>query len=971
LNDIVRPTASVPPSNGSRRPVNTYRLQLNRDFGFRAARDIVPYLERLGVTELYVSPLFAAAPGSSHGYDICDPSRLNPDLGTEEEFEALVRELKHRDMGLILDFVPNHMGAHPAANRWWRDVLENGPSSLYSGCFDIDWDPIKPELKNKILLPILGDQYGRVLERGELRLCFGEGSFTLRYFDHDLPINPRPAAAVIGHNIEHLKSRFPTEDPDVRELLSIQTALWNLPPYTERDPRAVEERAREKNVCRERLSRLTAKSGAIRSHVLQALAVYNGRAGEARSYDLLHTLLEAQAYRLAYWRTAMDEINYRRFFDINELAGLRQENEAVFDAVHALPIRWAREGKITGIRLDHIDGLHDPAGYLARLSQRLSEGGKDPFYCVVEKITSLGEPLAPWPVQGTTGYDFLNDVNGLFLDPRSALGLKRFYSRFTGRKESFAHVVYQSKYQIMVDSMISELTVLAHALNRISEQDRTTRDFTLESLRRALRELIAAFPLYRTYVGLSGWTERDEKTIDTALARTRQRHPTLEPTILKFIRDQLLPPPGEDVPRRTRALTFAMKFQQYTAPVQAKGMEDTAFYRYNLLLSLNEVGGDPHRFGRSLQEFHDANVDRARRHPLGMLSTATHDTKRGEDARARINVLSELPEDWTAQVEAWSRLNAGFRSPVNGNPAPDRNDEYFIYQTLVGFWPEGDVLDGGRVDRLKSYLTKAMREAKTHSSWIHNNELYESAVHNFVDRVLTGPGAGPFLKSFSAFLNRVAAPGVWNSLSQVVLKNTAPGVPDLYQGNEGWDFHLADPDNRRPVDFKSRLNALEALASVEALPPRERGPALANLAGQWGDGRIKLFVTAAMLRFRRKYSDLFLHGDYVPLLLREVRDEHLVAFGRRHNQHFAVVLVPRRTARFGGALGKGFLSDIIKGARLALPPGWPTAGWTEVFTGRSSPDFSTREGTLDLEKALTPFPLAVLSTETGAARDKF
>lgn len=939
-----------------RPPLSTYRLQFHRGFGFRNAISVIPYLSQLGVTDLYASPLFAAAPGSTHGYDICDHSRLNPELGTEEEFRQMIKELKDRKMGLIIDFVPNHMGAHPSANPWWRDVLENGPSSPYASFFDIDWEPTKPELKDKILLPILGDQYGQVLERGELRLEYADGSFSLAYFDHHLPINPRPASAVLAHNIEELKTRLSPDHPGLRELLSIQTALWKLPPYTERSPEAVEERVREKKVCRDRLAKLIRDSKPIQIHLETNLVTFNGTVGQPASFDLLHGLLEAQPYRLAYWRTAMDEINFRRFFDINELAGLRQENDQVFDAVHRSLETLVGEGAVTGIRLDHIDGLHDPAGYLAKLQTRLSELSGGPFYTVVEKITSLGEELPPWPVAGTTGYDFLNDVNGVFIEPKSALPLKKLYARFTGRSDPFSQILYQSKYMIMVDSMISELTVLAHALNRVSERDRRSRDFTLESLRRALRELIAAFPIYRTYVGSGGWTEDDEKTIDQAIAKTLQRHPTLEPTILKFIRDNLLPAPGGDETRRKAALTFAMRFQQYTAPVQAKGMEDTSFYRYNLFLSLNEVGGDPRRFGRSLNEFHESNLVRSQQQPLGMLSTATHDTKRGEDARARLNVLSELPGEWRTKVTEWSRMNASLKVPVSGDPAPDRNDEYFFYQTLIGACPLTNAPDPDFVERLKAYLTKALREAKTHSSWIHNNEPYEIAVHQFAERALLGPGSKNFLGSFLPFQKRVAYHGMWNSLAQVVLKNTSPGVPDLYQGGELWDFSMADPDNRRPVDFLRRESAIQNMASLMSGQEKDTPTVLRFLIERWPDGDLKLFVTATTLTLRRKFPDLFLQGDYTPLLAGDPWDNHLVAFTRQHQDHRILVAVPRRTVTLGLTPDSNTLGpEIWKNARLTLPKEWPSSPMTNAFTGHSFGPFPTP--TINLAEAFQSFPL--------------
>ncbi|MBL8023843.1 MAG: malto-oligosyltrehalose synthase [Elusimicrobia bacterium] len=914
----------------TRKPVSTYRFQLNKNFTFRDAEALIPYLADLGITDVYTSPLFMAVPGSMHGYDICDHSRLNPELGSEEDFDRFCGSLRSHHMGLVVDFVPNHVGAHPSANAWWRDVLENGPSSPFATYFDIDFDPVKSELKDKLLLPILGDQYGRVLERGELKLEYARGVFSLAYFDNNLPINPRPAAYVLNHNMDALKSALPPDDPGLRELLSVHTALLNLPPYTERSPEAIELRAREKTVCRDRLAKLTETSEVVRRHIEDNVRLYNEEGKEAKSFDLLHTLLESQPYRLAYWRTALDEINYRRFFDINELAGLRQEVPEVFDNVHKLLFDLIRQGKITGLRLDHIDGLHDPAGYLEKLQARLTELTGAPLYVVVEKITSAGEILPDWPVDGTTGYDFLNDVNGLFIEPRNALLLKRFYARFSNRNEPFSQIVYQSKYMIMVDSMISELTVLAHRLNRDSEKDRQTRDFTLESLRRALREIVAAFPIYRTYVDAKGWSETDAKIVDTALARTRQRHPTLEPTIMQFIRDRLLPPrngSGNSPPGRS---DFAMRFQQYTAPVQAKGFEDTAFYRYNLLLSLNEVGGDPNRFGRSLNEFHENNRSRRENHPTALLSTATHDTKRGEDARARLNVLSEIPMEWRSKVMEWARMNAGHKTSLSAEEAPDRNDEYFFYQALLGFWPAEGPLEDTGLNRLKSYLIKALREAKTKTSWVHNNEPYESAMTQFAEKVLTGPKSKKFIESFLPFQKKVAFHGMLNALSQVVLKHTSPGIPDLYQGCEFWDLSLADPDNRRPVDFVARGNCLKEVASPEG---RVSLPLLLN---HWWDGKVKFHMTSLLLRLRKENPDLFLKGDYTPLHVDGPLDENLVAFSRQWGEHRLIVAVARRTVGLGytereGASWKTPWSH----TRLVLPREWPSLPLTDLLTGRS------------------------------------
>ena len=627
-----------------REPSSTYRLQLNESCPFATAADLVPYLWQLGVTDLYASPYLAARPGSSHGYDIIDHNMLNPELGTEADYERLVRALRAHGMGQLVDFVPNHMGVDPQANPWWRDVLENGMCSPYAHYFDIDWEPVKDELHGRILLPVLGDQYGRVLERGELTLAYEDGTLVLRYFDRNFPINPRMVPMVLRHDLGVVREQLTDDHPQMMEFLSILTALQNLPVYTEHAPDRIAERHREKEVARARLRRLAIEAPRLCEHIDRAVAGFNGRPGHPESFDLLHELLEAQPYRLSYWRTASHEINYRRFFDINELGGLRMEDPDVFQATHAFVLRLIAEDKITGLRLDHPDGLFAPGRYFEQLQEEVRRawltaqpalattiGGRSrPLYLVVEKILSRDERLpAPWMVHGTTGYNFLNEVHGLFVDPRGERPLRRLYQKFTRRDDSFADVAYESKRLIMEHTMASELNVLAHGLNRVSERSRRSRDFTLLSLREALIEVVACFSVYRTYVGPQGWTDTDRMVIDAAIREARHRNPSMESSIFDFLRAVLLPqrddlggtgssdphPPADEADY-VRRVQFAKQFQQYSAPVQAKGVEDTAFYRYNVLISLTEVGGDPGRFGRSPGDFHAANQRRLESWPL-------------------------------------------------------------------------------------------------------------------------------------------------------------------------------------------------------------------------------------------------------------------------------------------------------------------------------------------------------------------
>ncbi len=901
-------------------------------------------------------------------------------------------------MGQVLDFVPNHMGMDPVANHWWRDVLENGMASPYARYFDIDWDPVKPELKGKVLLPVLGAPYGIVLDRGELRLTFEDGTFAVHYYEQNWPLDPRQFPKVLRHGLDALQAELLADDPQLVEFLSTLTQLEHLPPTTATDPASRAERQREKKVARERLARLVEQSPRLRRHVETVLQFYNGVSGKPESFDPLHDLLEAQPYRLAYWKTAIHEINYRRFFDINDLGGVRMEEPEVFAATHSLILRLIREGRLTGLRLDHLDGLFDPVGYLETLQEAVLDewlgGGQSPnpalrawrdaerkanpnspavrpLYLVVEKILSGNETLPEsWPTHGTSGYDFLNDLNRLFVDPSSMKRMRQVYGRFTDLHTSFADVAYDCKRLICRTSMGSELLVLARALNRISEGDRRLRDFTLSSLTAALVEVVACFPVYRTYVSAAGATENDRQMIEVALRRAARRNPAAEPSVFDFLRQALLPQPDGEPAEYERRLQFAMKFQQYTGPVQAKGVEDTAFYRYNVLLSLNEVGGDPQRFGAPPAQFHETNRRRREHWPHALLATATHDTKRGEDARARLNVLSEIPKEWGRTVTAWARLNTRNRTKLDGEPAPDRNEEYFFYQALLGAWPAEpagtvhETAPADLVERLSQYMAKALKEAKVHTSWINPNEQYDKAVADFVAKTLTGKTASRFLASFLPFQQRVAALGVVNSLAQVVLKIVSPGVPDFYQGTELWDLSLVDPDNRRPVEYPRYRQALEALAPLLERPephaPRE-------LLEHWHDGRVKLFVTAAGLRCRKRLPHVFLDGEYLPLEVEGEAADHVVALARRHQQDSVIAIVPRLVGSLAPpspALPLG--PAVWRNTSVRLPSELATGAYRNLFSGEVIQVMGqgNRCGIV-VADALQMFPVALLDKNPG------
>jgi (1->4)-alpha-D-glucan 1-alpha-D-glucosylmutase len=950
--------------DGLRRvPGATYRLQLSPALGFEEAAALVDYLDALGITDIYTSPFFETASDGSHGYDVSDHGRLRDELGGDRAFARLAEALAGRGLGLLIDLVPNHMGIGRANNAWWRDVLEHGRSSPYASVFDIDWEPVKAELHGKVLLPILGDQYGVVLDSGQLRLELEDGLFWVRYYETRLPVAPQTYGRVLSHDIESIQEALGVDHPAVVELKSVITWFATLPAPRVADPARLAALARDKEAGRKRLVRLLADCSQTRAFVDETVRRFNGAPGDARSFDLLDALLGEQAYRLAYWRVAGEEINYRRFFDINDLAAIRMEDPGVFAAAHRLVLRLIRDGTVTGLRVDHPDGLYAPAEYFRRLQEACLEATGDreqpvrPFYIVAEKILAAGERLPDtWAVAGTTGYEFLNLVNGIFVDRRQARALEQIYARLNREPVSFAETVYTAKRFIMETSMASELNVLGHRLNRISEKHRASRDFTLRSLIRALREIIACFPVYRTYFG-DGSDEADDRAmLDRAVELAKRRNRSLDPSVFDWIHPLLAleVPEWADEDARGERRDFVMRFQQITGPVTAKGYEDTALYRYHRLVSLNEVGGDPSRFGTSIAEFHAAMGERRAQAPAGLSVTATHDTKRGEDVRARINVLSEIPAEWRRRIARWHRLNRRHRSVVDGEPVPAPTDEYFIYQTLVGAWPIS-------AERMQSYITKAMREAKVATSWVSQNDRYEEAMRRFTATVLDPRRSREFLRDLGEFHARVARAGMVNGLAQVLVKITAPGIPDFYQGTELWDLSLVDPDNRRPVDFALRRRLLAQLAAqVESTPDL---PGLARqLATSPEDGRVKLYLIHRALGFRREHRALFLGGEYQPVEGVGPWAEHLCAFMRALGPQAALVVVPRLLASRGfDGLPVG--EACWESTRLRVPVS-PGTVFRDVFTGhRLKVD---GDGAVLLAQALADFPVALLERETSA-----
>lgn len=964
-------------------PLATYRLQLNHAFRFADVQALVPYFQRLGISDLYVSPFLKACRGSLHGYDVTDHTSINPEIGTDEELAALLEELRRRGMGLVIDVVPNHMGIDDESNRWWWDVLENGPSSPYAKFFDIDWAPPKEDLANKVLLPILGDQYGKVLENGEICLRYQAGAFFIAYYERRFPVAPRSSVAILEPACERVRVDLGAEDPHVVELESIITSLKLLPQRSETDPERVRIRQREKEVAKRRLAALTELSAAVREAIEQMVALTNGQRGDPRSFDALEALLAHQAYRLSYWRVATDEINYRRFFDINHLAAIRVEEPEVFAAVHDIIFELLRTGCIAGLRIDHPDGLFDPVQYYADLQSACARvlpaaavlnpppgGGTYHCYIVVEKILVRDERLrTDWAVHGTTGYEFLNQVNGIFIDPSAERHFHELYSYLLGHPFQFGDIAYQSKKLILDGTMSSELHMLARRLDRISEQHRWSRDFTLFSLQEALAEVIACFPVYRTYLRATSNVvgDEDRHCILTALRTAKRRNPAVSETIFDFIGSVLLlqDPEGLSVAEQADRRDFVMRFQQITGPVMAKGIEDTAFYRAYPLVSLNEVGGNPERFGLSLDTFHRQNAERLADWPHTMLATSTHDTKRSEDVRARINVLSEMSHEWERVLQRWQALNRDKKVALEGVEVPDTNEEYLLYQTLMGAWPLQRMDESAHqdfVERIEQYMEKALKEAKLHTSWINPNEAYDQGVKHFVREILRPDADNRFLADFRHFHERVAQVGMWNSLAQTLLKITLPGVPDFYQGTELWDFSLVDPDNRRPVDFRQRLAFLEGLQRRE---PKGRIALIRELIAGRADGRIKLYVVSRALAFRRTHRHLFEQGAYCPLMVSSAQREHVVAFARRLDDQWALVAVPRLLLRLSASAKPPTGRRIWKENYLPLPAGAPT-DWQNIFTGEALPVSkpATGEWGLFLHDVFRRLPVALLTGAT-------
>lgn len=924
-------------------PSATYRIQFNANFRFADAEKLVPYLRDLGITDLYASPRFKARSGSSHGYDVADPLRINPELGTEQEFDSLTATLRRYNMGLLLDIVPNHM-AVSTENPWWMDVLENGHESRYVRFFDIDWQPQGPKvadlLNNRVLLPILPHAYSRALVSQDIRLCLDERGFFIEYGGNRHPINPRTYSEIFALASELLESKNKTKAPELEEL---RLAADNLPHGGSESQNAIEESEKARAALKAALWRAHQNDALIRKALDDALRKLNGIVGDESSFHGLDSLLSAQAYRLADWHLAPHEINYRRFFDINDLVGLRTEDPVVFAARHGSIMRLIQEGKVSGLRVDHIDGLFDPLEYLERLKSipvsSEESGSISPIYTIVEKITCGRETLPPeWPVSGSTGYDFLNAVNAVFVDHAGYRSLERSYRKFAGLKSSFEDTWYLRNKDVMEQLFPTDVSRLTYRLARLAAFWPRARDLLVSELIRGLKEITACLPVYRTYYRDATLQPQDRVSLEQALSAARHRTPSgaVGSATWDFLREVFFAElPFTTELEREAWLDFIMRWQQFTGAVMAKGMEDTALFAHHSVISVNEVGNNP--FHGQIQfgslAFHEFNSRSVQSHPHTLNATSTHDTKWSEDVRARLNVLSEIPGEWQRCLTRWSSWNKSKKTKVDGRLVPTPNEEVILYQAMLGIWPAGcsENTNGEELkQRLAGFFIKAAKEAKTHTSWISPYEPHEKALRKFVCSIIDDSGRNRFLADFKTLQGKLAFYGAFNSCSQLILKTTSPGVPDFYQGNEIWNFRLTDPDNRQPVDFKERMKMLHALKSynINAIPELCH-----DLLNHWCDGRLKLYITACILQFRRAHQDLFSNGDYLPLKV-QGKSEFVHAFARRSGQDWIVVAVPRLLTNVvpPGTFPLG--RTTWRSTALVLPSSAPRR-WVNVLTNES------------------------------------
>jgi (1->4)-alpha-D-glucan 1-alpha-D-glucosylmutase len=947
-------------------PITCYRLQFNRNFTFVDAIKILDYLARLGVTTIYSSPILQSRAGSEHGYDVTDPTRIDSELGGEQQFEIFQTELRQRGMSILLDVVPNHMAARPE-NPWWMDVLENGPGSVYASYFDVDWHPPSRMFENKIVLPILGTFYADVLKERELRLTFKEGRFFVQYYELSFPIAPKSYLDILRHRKEMLEAKLGAKSATLQEYLGIIVGLESLAPRETLPVYAAGERRLQVAALKERLKELYEGDKSFREFLDKNIEHFNGVTGRDGSFRALDQLLSEQSYALSYWNSANAEINYRRFFNIGELIGVRVEDPAVMDATHVTVFRLLDSGAVTGLRIDHIDGLRDPLGYLQRLqghTDEPEEGKRESSerYIVVEKILCGTEAIPQeWPVSGTTGYEFLNAVNRIFVYPQGAQKMARSYSTIVRRDERFEDMVYAKKKLIMTSLLAVEMRYLSHQLSILAQQDRHARELPSGELAHAFSETTASLPVYRTYIRGMDLPDHAAHYIGLALTEARSRNPQIDAKCFAFVRDVLLGSEADTVltGQRESRLAFVMRWQQLTGAIMAKGFEDTLLYVYFPLVSLNDVGGDPRPSPESARDFGDFISDRLRRSPFGLNSTATHDTKRGEDVRARINVLSELPDEWHKHLRRWFKWNRGKTRQLSGQTAPDRNEEIFIYQTLLGAWPlKQSELPEFR-NRMRAYVLKAAREAKVHTRWVRQNPKQEKALQNFVTAITKTKKQNVFLADLRRFQQKIAYFGMLNGLAQTLIKITSPGVPEIYQGCDLWDLRLVDPDNRRAVDYSIRA---KLLAEIERRS-QSHGDVdefRKDIVTHWQDGRIKLYIIWSVLNFRRQHPMLFQEGSFEPLKIEGKRANNLIAYARRSAKSGLIVVAPKWLAQAKAPMNQHSMRRFWGNTEIRLPAGG-SAECVNLF-GDTVPSLKVagNRSALKVAELLGDFPVACL-----------
>jgi (1->4)-alpha-D-glucan 1-alpha-D-glucosylmutase len=941
-------------------PSATYRVQLNQQFRFADACKILDYLHELGISDLYLSPILASRKGSGHGYDVTDPTRLNPDLGSEEEFATLQSELQNRGMGLLLDTVPNHMAAS-AENPWWMDVLENGAQSAFAAFFDIEWHPHSRSLDGKILLPVLGRPFGEALDAGEIKLTFQDGRLFVQYFDSLFPLSPRSYHAVLNYRLGRLKEVLGEDASPFHEYSGILASLRELSHADRRTADTAADRRWRFEASRDRLKSLLTSSKEVATFVDENISEINGKESDAASFGFLQRLLAEQNYKLAFWQNLNESINYRRFFTIADLVGVRVEDPLVFESTHGYILRLVSKNPAAGLRVDHIDGLRDPLAYLNKLQERLAADENragTSSYVLVEKILSRDEELPDdLPISGTTGYDYLNEANGLFVEPEGARRLEEIYSAFIGRQQNFAEVVYQKKKLVMNTLLGVEMRTLGRQLAELAAQDRYARELNRGQLIDALIEVTACLAVYRTYIRNMDLPAHAIQYIEDAIRTARGRATHLHSHYFDFLREVLLilNPPHVLADQREARMSFVIRWQQFTGPIFAKGVEDTALYVYHPLLSMNEVGGDPRPSEAVSREDYQAFLqNRQVKWPSSLNASTTHDTKRSEDVRARLNVLSEIPGEWKDNLDQWARTNAQHKEHVGGRAIPDRNEEYFLYQTLLGVWPLDQESCASLLERVQEHLIKATREAMVHTRWTRPNQQHEDALVKFVARILSSEDNREFLHEFRQFQKKVAYFGMVNGLSQTLLKIAGPGIPDFYQGSELWDLRLVDPDNRGPVDFAKRANALRLIADSEG-----SGQGLREMLEHWRDGRIKLFLIWKAIRFRRDHDDLFRSGEFVPLQPAGFHSRNIAAFLRKNGNSSVLAAVPRWLSQVPvKAKGEFDWGD----TRLLLPKDSPSQ-WNNILTQKQiAPQNEGDEQFLMVNDLFREFPVAFVSS---------